>query len=69
MQRLSEHVIVMDWRARSEELFPAIDIQLGELIENKENIKFIAIVLRRFRELTRVCFAEVTHLSGNQACN
>ena len=25
--------------------------------------------LRRFRELTRVCFAEVTHLSGNQACN
>ena len=25
--------------------------------------------LRRFRELTRVCFPKVTHLTGNQACN
>jgi hypothetical protein len=25
--------------------------------------------LRRFRELIRVCFPEVTHLTCNQACN
>ncbi len=29
----------------------------------------ICLHLRRFRELTRVCFPEVTHLSGNQACS
>jgi hypothetical protein len=29
----------------------------------------LAGLLRRFRELTRVCFPKVTHLTGNQACN
>ena len=28
-----------------------------------------ALALRRFRELTRVCFPKVTHLTCNQACN
>jgi hypothetical protein len=27
------------------------------------------LFLRRFREVTQVCFPKVTHLSGNQACN
>jgi hypothetical protein len=26
-------------------------------------------ILRRFREMTRVYFRKVTHLTGNQACN
>jgi Transposase IS66 family len=29
----------------------------------------LRIYLRRFRELIRVCFPEVTHLTCNQACN